>query len=343
LIRLKPLKFTLISECTKIKRIKKVLTGWLQTSIRLSIKIMQLVHLTISPYRCSVQRIALWLTVGIYTAALSHVVIVFREIERHVTSRFANNIPFFIIAFLAVIYALICLKKERAARGVVVLTAAALIVLLITFFEANPNKYIHIPEYVLMTWILYLALAIDYRGRGILLLVLICAAMLGVVDELIQGIHPQRTFGWKDMTIDSASSVVGILTLAGVKNPLPGNWKWLSRLKYFKGSLIAVLFGMLISLPMCFYLFQVQAQHRFSNVYPLWLLTGNLVFLIAAVTAILVFQSGRKQAGNFHRNTTLESPDKEATALLWVMSPLSILIGMHSLVGWAAVTEVAFR
>jgi hypothetical protein len=167
--------------------------------------------------------------------------------------------------------------------------------------------------------------------------------MLGVVDELIQGIHPQRTFGWKDMTIDSASSVVGILTLAGVKNPLPGNWKWLSRLKYFKGSLIAVLFGMLISLPMCFYLFQVQAQHRFSNVYPLWLLTGNLVFLIAAVTAILVFQSGRKQAGNFHRNTTLESPDKEATALLWVMSPLSILIGMHSLVGWAAVTEVAFR
>ncbi|MBS1257597.1 MAG: hypothetical protein MAG551_00641 [Candidatus Scalindua arabica] len=41
-----------------------------------------------------------------------------------------------------------------------------------------------------MSWILFEAISIDYKGRGVFLLVFICGASLCVVDELMQGILP---------------------------------------------------------------------------------------------------------------------------------------------------------
>jgi VanZ family protein len=70
----------------------------------------------------------------------------------------------------------------------------------ISFFiiclEPNPNKHIHIPEYVLMTWLLFEAVRIDYRCAGIFLLIFLCSSSLGVLDEILQGILPSRPYGW---------------------------------------------------------------------------------------------------------------------------------------------------
>ena len=128
---------------------------------------MQSDHIAVAPNRRHLQRISLWITVALYTAALPYVILVFRAIEQHFSPQIAGNIPLFIITFLAVLYAGVCLKKKAAARCVIILAAGAVVVFLIMKFETNANKYIHIPEYVLMTWILYQALAVYYKGSSI--------------------------------------------------------------------------------------------------------------------------------------------------------------------------------
>ena len=70
----------------------------------------------------------------------------------------------------------------------------------VIFLEANPNKHIHIPEYILMTWLVFEALRRDYKGGGIFLLVFILSSLPGILDEVLQGLHPGRSYGWQDMS-----------------------------------------------------------------------------------------------------------------------------------------------
>ena len=55
--------------------------------------------------------------------------------------------------------------------------------------------------------------------------------MLGIVDEILQGIHPQRTYGWKDMIIDTVSGFIGVLMLVGFKKTSRGDWTWIRQLQ----------------------------------------------------------------------------------------------------------------
>jgi len=289
------------------------------------------------------QRIIWWVMVALYTAALPYVILVFRAIDRHFPPQIAANVPLIIIVLLAVVYALVCIKKKTAVRCVLILAVSGAIIFFIMNFENNPNKYIHIPEYVLMTWILYQALAIDYKGSGIFLLIFTCAAMLGIVDEILQGIHLQRTYGWKDMIIDAASSFIGILTLLGVKHTVTGNWTWLGRLKHFKGLIAVMLFGVLTAVSMCIYLFDVQDRGIFWNVYPRWLLAANGLFSATAAAIIVFYRRNRQRSGRFTHELEPHTHNNHTIALLWVTCPLAILISMHALVLWVAVAGLDFR
>ncbi len=288
-------------------------------------------------------RIILWVTVMLYTASLPYVILVFQAITRHFSAKTAGNVPLFIIILLAVVYIIACIKMKKVARGIIILAISAVIVSIIMTVEANPNKYIHIPEYVLMAWLLYQALAIDYKGRGILLLVFLCAAMLGVVDELLQGIHPQRTYGWKDMIINAASSLIGILTLMGAKYRIEGDWAWIDHLKDYQAVLGAILFGGLTAVLTGIYLLEVQVRGSFHKVYPSWLLAGNGLFLASAAAAIFFFWRHRQESGKLMPELESGTRNNRTTALLWVMSPLAILISINLLVMWVAVAGFEFR
>ena len=210
--------------------------------------------------------------------------------------------------------------------------------------EPNPNKHIHIPQYVVMTWLLLAALSRDYKGKGLLILIFISASLLGVVDELEQGIHPARFYGWSDMLVNSSSAVVGILTILGLKPTKEGDWSWISYLKEHKILIGLGAFGLVGAGLMCFFLFRVQAAEKFWGVYPAWLLVWNLVYLILAV--ILVWVSLRRQ-----KSMDLAAGDVPAdgvspasrTARLWIYPLLAILFYMHALLIFVSVTGAEFR
>jgi len=288
-------------------------------------------------------RIILWVAVILYTAALPYVILVFNAITRYFPAGTAGNVPFFIIILMAVPYAITAVSRKGFGRCIVILAVSTVISLGIMAFEANSNKYIHIPEYVLMVWLLYLAMIVDYKGRGILLLVFICASMLGVVDELLQGIHPQRSYGWKDMIIDTASSLIGILTLMGVTDRLKGDWSWIGHLKHYRAFVAVIVTGVPTTLLMCIYLFAVQTRASFDNVYPGWLSAGNALFLASPAAAIIFSWHRRPRSGKFMLDIYPDTVDYRTTARLWVICHLVILFSMNLIVIGVAVFGWEFR
>jgi len=154
------------------------------------------------------------------------------------------------------------------------------------------------------------------------MLIFTCAAMLGIVDEILQGIHPQRTYGWKDMIIDTASGFIGVLMLARLIKTSPGDWAWIHQLRNFKGLLAVMLFGAATAVPMCIYLFDVQDQGTFWSVYPGWLLGANGLFLVASGVVCVYHWLGGQRLDRFIAKTESTAVKSHTTALLWVMCPL---------------------
>ena len=142
------------------------------------------------------------------------------------------------IAYIAVVF-----FKEKPFRCIGFILPCVIIIYAIVSCEPNPNKHIHLPEYVLMTWILSAAISPDYKGKGMLILVFLCSSLLGIVDELQQGIHPHCHYGLWDMGLNSIASVTGILTLAGLERKSTGEWDWISHINECNKLLVLLVFG----------------------------------------------------------------------------------------------------
>ena len=79
------------------------------------------------------------------------------------------------------------------------------------------------------------------------------------------------------------------------------------------------------------------------KVYPSWLLAGNGLFLASAAAAIFFFWRHRQGSGKLTPEFESGTRNNRTTALLWVMSPLAILISINLLVMWVAVAGSEFR
>lgn len=76
-------------------------------------------------------------------------------------------------------------------------------------FTAPWDKLAHITTFALASGLL--ALVMDARSAGRLLLVLLCALALGAADELQQAILPGRHGDWQDFSADVAGALMGLL------------------------------------------------------------------------------------------------------------------------------------
>jgi len=287
------------------------------------------------------RRLAFWTLAALYTAALPEAIIVYRSIVSHFSAEVAGKIPLVMIIIFGSLYVLAGILMQTKGRHFKFLIPGVIIVVAVLCLESNPNKHIHIPEYILLSAILYEAIALDYEGKGIFILIFVCTSMLGVVDELAQGLHPQRFYGLGDMAYNSASALVGVFLLMGLRNPPRGDWRWMS---YFKGRRlwwVVAFFGLLGAGLMCFYLVKVKTQKTYLGVYPIWLLGWNGLFLVLSLGMGYAFFFK-----DYKRHMYSSSEDSSTridfikTAYLWIFPPLSILFIVHllpivlGLTGW---------
>jgi hypothetical protein len=288
------------------------------------------------------RRTILWGLVAAYTAALPDAIVVYRTIATYFSIPVARKIPAAMIILLGISYILFGMITKKSNRYFVLIIPCTFIVYAVMALEPNPNKHIHIPEYILMTWVLYEALSIDYRGKGIYILIFICSSMLGVVDELEQGIYPDRFYGWMDMGINSASSIIGVLILMGLRTEPEADWAWIGQVEKLKGSLGVMLFGAVGAVVMCVYMFDLKATTSFRSVYPSWLLGWSILFLTLAPALFLLYWRRFRELGNFKDEKGRVLYIEAVTAHLWVVCPLSLLLIMHAIAVFVAFSGMDF-
>ena len=288
------------------------------------------------------KRVGLWTLLVGYTFILSYANLVYLFIISHFSRITAARIPIALVLLIGIVFITAGFLKRRVLRCVALMAPGALITAAVIFLVPNPNKHIHIPEYVFMAWLVFRALFPDYRGRGILILTFVCASMLGVFDELLQGIHPHRFYGWNDMLVNTGSALIGVLLLAGILEKPSGRWNWVGFLLKLKAYAGAVIFGSVGAAVMCVVLAYIKTSGPLRETYPGWLMATNGLFTVLCVVLFFGLPPVRtlrepeiKGAGDEQKNP------HAVTACLWIFPPLVILLAMHILVllavwmGWA--------
>ena len=287
-------------------------------------------------------RAILWLLIAVYTFFLPDARLAYDAIVNSFGQTLAGRVPIALVSLVGLAYVLAVYLRHRSLKNLVYLIPCAVIAYLIMQLVANPNKHIHIPEYVLMAWLLFAVLSKDYTSRDIFILIFICTTALGVVDELEQGIHPARFYGLSDMIVNSASGLIGVFTIMGLVKTHPADWGWTSRLKEIKGLWGLGLAGTAGAVVMCSSLFRVQAGGVFRGTYPDWLLAWNVVFLVAAPTVIFIDR--RKTQAEFRAQSCggAALPADAKVARLWTIPLLVIVFYMNALLLYVSISGTQF-
>ncbi len=84
---------------------------------------------------------------------------------------------------------------------------------------AFPAVRLHLVLYGFMSWVLYSALRLDLSPRRAYLVSLVATALLGLVDECIQWVLPQRFFDIRDVQLNALAGALGLLVLRFVVEP----------------------------------------------------------------------------------------------------------------------------
>jgi VanZ family protein len=282
-----------------------------------------------------------WMLIAVYTFILPDAILVYQKIVSVFGQAAAGKVPLVAAGILGVVYIVFLYKLKRDWKNLLFFVPCGLIALAIFTLEPNPNKHIHIPEYVLMTWLLYWVLSKDIHGREIFLLIFICAALLGVTDEIEQGIHPARFYGASDMLVNASSALIGMFTIMGLARQSRSNWEWLNALKKMKGLVWLTGLGLIFVFLMCFHLFRVQADNEFWGIYPTWLWAGNVIFLLLTFAGLIRYYTNLRIKKKRQVAKQIAEPGIEAR--LWVVPLLVILFYMQALMVLVSVSGIVFK
>lgn len=275
----------------------------------------------------NVRRFCFWAAIVLYTAALPYANFVYLFIVDRFSRYSAGKIPLVLVVFLGVAYLWAGFRNRRMGRSLLFFLPCVVISCVVIMLEPNPNKHIHIPEYVLMTWLVYEALILDYEGGGLLALVFVFSSMLGVLDELCQGILPERFYSLNDMAVNAAASLIGVLALAGLKPVFRDHGEWTGVFKNYSVQWVMIILGGAGAVVMCTVLAGVIEEVPIYGIYPVWLNLWNILFALAGLLLIVI----GKPLERVDRRGINQSSSRAMSTYLLTVLPLAVLVVMHAL------------
>lgn len=80
-----------------------------------------------------------------------------------------------------------------------------------------PSKRIHVPQYIVLALVVRAGLSRHLSGWRLTLMGAFVAALFGCHDELLQGLHPKRTYGWPDMQVNALGALSGSILAHGLR------------------------------------------------------------------------------------------------------------------------------
>ncbi len=200
------------------------------------------------------------------------------------------------------------LRISAGITSIWLVTAAALALAgLLLADPAFPAKRVHIFQYALLALVVRRGLTNRLDGVPLVAMSALVAALLGVHDELIQGLRPERYFNLADILVNTLSASAGgclgaALWGPGNSNNPPSPRAWLTVCLALAG--LAVLLSGLtyapaaalpvwawLPAPLCLtsWLLLVPAGRRWPCALPVWIACGALVEPAIANLADLPF------------------------------------------------------
>lgn len=119
----------------------------------------------------------------------------------------------FILAVLT--YFLFKNNAHEVSRSLLWIGGTVCVVALIIPDSRFPAKRIHVAEYMALVCLVRYAMSWRIQGGVLLFFSILATILFGMHDELLQGLHPSRTYGLRDMLVNSFAAVGGGLIWHG--------------------------------------------------------------------------------------------------------------------------------
>ncbi|MFZ5799399.1 MAG: hypothetical protein C4563_01345 [Desulfobulbus sp.] len=82
---------------------------------------------------------------------------------------------------------------------------------------AVPIKRIHVAEYILLSFLVRATLSHRLQGGQLTLFTVLVTLLWGIHDEMLQGLHANRYYGWLDMIVNGTAGLSGALLGHGLR------------------------------------------------------------------------------------------------------------------------------
>ena len=208
---------------------------------------------------------------------------VWKVLSTFLDVKILHGLPVAVTAFfLVVVLFLFRYRQKKTATsipGLCLITGVALCGAALALPDpALPVKRIHVAEYMLLSLVVRYAMSYRLKNLDLLFFSACFAALLGVHDEFLQGLHPSRTYGLRDMTVNGLGSVGGALIwhAFGFFNRIPMDARGQSTNHKTSFTYIAWLLASVLALvwPLAFY------RTAYQPYWPAMPLLGAIVFFI---------------------------------------------------------------
>lgn len=162
-----------------------------------------------------------WLIVALWVVVLFLTVPIARTLQSHIRSALGDTSFGYIVIAIATISALYLIfylyrqySKPQIAQIVWIVICASLIILYTIKLWANPIEAFHFVQYGILAGLLFYALSWQHSNVLIYPLVILATSIVGIADEGLQWLIPNRVWGLSDIGINCMAGAIVALAIA---------------------------------------------------------------------------------------------------------------------------------
>ncbi len=161
------------------------------------------------------RRVKGWLCVGAYTLLLYATIPFARGWQVFLKNLFGQDFSLSINLIMAGVGLPLMAWLVRRMTGFRLWLFLGLILLTTAFVIQidRPEERIHILEYAVLGYLVAIVAAQRLEGLLFLITALITSFLIGLGDELIQWVSPNRVFDWRDVIMNGAGSILGLMVM----------------------------------------------------------------------------------------------------------------------------------
>ncbi len=154
-----------------------------------------------------------------------------------------------------------------------------------------PIKRIHVAEYIILSFLVRYTLSYRLQGTSLTLFTALVTILFGVHDEMLQGLHSLRYYGWRDIIVNGSAGLSGALLGHGLLCfEGPGNSQTAGHNRQVLTAAIVVLYILLAAAVAAHVVFIYQQRGSQFN-YPSLLPLTGVCLLIGGLYPEIVLNS----------------------------------------------------